>query len=454
MARFARSRSANHYTAVVNRVETLPRRVESTQPGSERERRRWPRRLAVILSWVVPLAFLAWAARLVFLEGYLYEVGTDFLGSDFTRTARLGSPEWWTGTGLFYGPIFVLEYLFLFVPQVVSNGDFARIDFLLFGLAFACAWLACFGWARPPLAVFGLAAWLGHHASVEVFSNTAHLEVLELLFMAAGLLLAVRARPYAAGSMLGLAIATKTLPGLFLPYLALTRRWRMLGAASVSFGALFVLVCWLQGLNPIQGAYSLLYQGGNLTKLEFTEYELSPRADIARILAQGATVLTPEQGALAVGLHFAIALAAAALVAVVLIRAYLSARSYGLMFGLISALMLVASPSAHVHYYVFLLISWTALLAEVVRRGMSRLSVGLSAGLVFGYVFTGFDQPFFLMQRIIGFGLVVPRNWLPWHLPMLGLLVTLLATAVALLSIDRPDRQTVRTPSRLPSPAP
>jgi Glycosyltransferase family 87 len=402
---------------------------------------RWPRRLALVLSWVLPLAFLAWAARLVFLEGYLYELGTDFLGSDFTRTARLGSPEWWTGTGLFYGPIFVLEYLFLFVPGIASNGDFARLDFLLFGFAFACAWLACFGWARPRLAIVGLAAWLGHHASVEVFSNTAHLEVLELLFMSAGLLLAVRARPYAAGGMLGLAIATKTLPGVFLPYLALTRRWRMLAAASVAFGALFLLVCWLQQLNPIQGAYSLVYQGGNLTKLEFTEYELSPRADIARAMAGGTGVLTPEQGAIAIGLHLAIALVAAAFVAVVLVRAHVSTRSYGLMFGLLAALMLVASPSAHVQYYVFLLLSWTAVLAEAVRRQVSALSVGLLAALAVGYVFTGFDQPFFLMQRVFGFGLIVPRNWLPWHLPLLGLLVTLVATAVALLTVDRPHRQ-------------
>src|SRR6266851_6554354 len=123
---------------------------------------RWLTFIATLLSWLVPLAALAWAARLAFLEGYYYELASNFLG-DFTRTAELGAPTWWTGQGIFYGPVFVLEYRFLFAPGILSAADFARLDFVLFGVAFACAWLALFGWNRPRLAILVLAAWLGHH---------------------------------------------------------------------------------------------------------------------------------------------------------------------------------------------------------------------------------------------------------------------------------------------------
>src|ERR1051325_3419737 len=46
-----------------------------------------------IVGWLLALAFLAWAVRLVALEGYLYEIPGNFLG-DFTRTAELVAPTW------------------------------------------------------------------------------------------------------------------------------------------------------------------------------------------------------------------------------------------------------------------------------------------------------------------------------------------------------------------------
>ena len=384
-----------------------------------------------ILSWLLPVAFLAWAARLAFLEGYAYEIPRDFLG-DFTRTAELGAPTWWTGQGIFYGPIFVLEYKFLFEPRILTAGDFARLDFVLFGLAFACVWLALFGARRLRLAVFVLAAWLAHHMSIEALANTAHLEVLELALISVALLLAVRGYQYGAGATLGLAIATKTLPGLFLPYLMITRRWRMLVAAVVSAGVLFLVVCWIQAISPWDGLYSLIYQGGNLTKLEYTEYEYTPRAEIARMLAGPGGVVSAEQAALAIGLHWALAFVALAFAAWLLLRTNIGPPTYGLMFGLTLAVILIVAPSAHPPYYIFLLPAWTAILAALVGRPLSVLAMGLWVALTAAYTFTGFDQPFFLAQRLFGFGIVVPQNWLAWHLPSIGLLLTLTCLAVLL----------------------
>jgi hypothetical protein len=391
-----------------------------------------------LLSWAIPIAFLIWAARLAVLEGYLYEIEGNFLG-DFTRTAALGAPTWWTGQGIFYGPIFVLEYRFLLAPQLLTGADFARFDFILFAVAFACCWLALIGMSRPRLAIFVLAAWLAHHMSIEAFANTAHLEILELAFISIAILLAVRGFERGAGAALGLAVATKTLPGLFLPYLALTRRWRMLAGAVAVSGVIFLAVCWIQGMTPWDGAYALIYQGGNLTKLEYSEYEYTPRAEIARMLAGEGGVVTAEQAQWAIRLHWVIAIVTIVFVGWVLRGTRSVTRSYGLMFGLVAAAMLLVAPSAHAAYYIFLLPGWTAILAELVRKPLTIATAGLWLVLVIAYTFTGFDQPFFLSQRLFGFGRTVPEHWLAWHLPTLGLVLTMASIAV-LLRVEYPNR--------------
>jgi hypothetical protein len=398
----------------------------------------------LILSWLIPLALLAWAVRLSVVEGYLYPARGDFAG-DFTRTADLGT-IWWTGSGIFYGPIFVLEYLYLLAPNLLTGADFARLDYVLFGLAFLLTWVALFGAVRPRLAILVLALWLVHHASVEAFSNTAHLEVLEFTFLCAALLLAVRERLGSSGVTLGLAVATKTLPALFVPYLALKRQWRMLIGMLASGGILLLIVCWIQQISPWDAVLALIYQGGNLTKVQTTEYEYTLRADFARILAPGSATLTDEDAWLAIGLHWAVAIAAMLFAAWAFFRVALDRKTWGLAIGLISALMLVVAPSAHVAYYIFLLPAWTAMLAELLRRPLTRLSIVFWAALVGGYTFTGFDQPFFLSQRLFGFGRVVPENWLPWHLPTLALLLTVAALGFMLLTMSRP--------SVVPSPEP
>ena len=395
--------------------------------------RRYVRLAARALSWLAVIAALLWAVRLVVLEGYIYEIPNNFLG-DFTRTASLGAPTWFDGNNLFYGPIFVFEYKFLFDPHILTAAGFARLDFVLFGIAFVCCWLAFVGPRRPRLALLVLAAWLGHHMSVEAFANTAHLEVLELALLSVALLLAVRGYQPMAGGALGLAIATKTLPGVFLPYLAITRQWRFLIGAVLTAGVPFLAVCWMLRITPWDGALQLIYQGGNLTKLDYTEYEYGPRAEIARFLAGDGGSLSAAQAQLAVTLHLMLALAVTLFAAGVLARARLVGTGYGLMFGLISVVMLVASPSVHAPYYIFLLPGWTAALAELLHRPLSRRTGALWAALLMAYVLTGFDQPFFLMQRVLGFGMVVPQHWYAWHLPDIGLLLTLATDTLLLLS--------------------
>ena len=142
------------------------------------------------------------------------------------------------------------------------------------------------------------------------------------------------------------------------------------------------------------------------------------------MLAGDGGTLTPDEGRLAIALHAIIAIATLVLVGWFVTRVRIPASRYGLFFGIIAAVMLVVAPSVHTPYYIFLLPGWTAILAELVASQFGAQTFALYTSLAVAYVFTGFDQVFFAMQRLLGFGAVVPQHWLAWHLPTIGLLIT------------------------------
>jgi alpha-1,2-mannosyltransferase len=416
-------------------VLAAPAQTRSRHPALGR----LPGHLLGLVSWLLSLAFLVWAARLAILEGYVYEIPKGFSG-DFVATLNLAFPWWFDGTNIFYGPIFVLEYRLLVAPRLLQAADFARLNFVLLGAAFVCTWLATFGRRQPRLAVVILGLWLAYHGTVEALANTAHLEMLELAMIALALVLATRRRPGLAGVALGVAVAAKTLPALFLPYLALTRRWRMLACAAAVSAGLLLAVCWLQSVSPWQGALDLLYQGGNLTDIEYTEYAYTVRADVARVLTAGQGTLSADQARLAIATHAAVGLSVMVLVGLVLVRARRARRHDALSTGVVAATMLVVAPSAHPASFIFLLPGLTAGAAEVLARTRSVHTIGLAAALAAGFIFSGFDQPFFLSQRLLGIGGVVPAHWLSWHLPTLALLTTIGALCALLVTAHRSEQ--------------
>src|SRR5919202_4042778 len=93
-----------------------------------------PQALRTLLSWALPALLLAWSARLVLLEGYLLRAPGGFDGA-FSKTVSGRATEFWDGSGLFYGPLFVLEYVGLIAPGRLGLAEFARLDFVLFGIS-------------------------------------------------------------------------------------------------------------------------------------------------------------------------------------------------------------------------------------------------------------------------------------------------------------------------------
>jgi hypothetical protein len=367
---------------------------------------------------VLLLVFLGWAIHLEVTEGFLYPLASGFQG-DFRNAVNL---EVWSGSGLFYGPIFVLEWRLLLAPGRITITDLAILDYVLFGVAFVCTWLALFRGFRPWLLVLVLAAWLANHATVALFASAQHLEALELaLFAVAGLLMQ-RGRQSWSGLSLGLAIVTKTLPIVFLPYLVVMRKWRAFIATSVVAGIIFVGTCVFQNTSLVDGAVQLLFQGPNLTKTKATAEEYSLTAFFVRLQGGGGDAASsPRQAEIAFLLHAAIALIVVVVAGFVLWRCRGEGRGVILAFGLIEAVLLVVTPSSHIHYFVFLLPAWTAVFAELLHHALSRQTVVLWAALVGSYVLVGFDQPFVLLQRVTGLGQPVLSHWV--DLNPLGLLL-------------------------------
>jgi alpha-1,2-mannosyltransferase len=345
--------------------------------------------------------------------------------------AGLEPGDWWAGQGLFYGPLFVLEWLLVLRDGQLSIANVARLDFVLVAVAFACTWLTLFDRWRPRLLLVVLGLWLANYVTVELFATAQHLETLELTLLAVALLLLIRGRPSAGGISLGLAIATKTLPVLFLPYLALLRRWRTFWFAAGVAVAVFLIACAVQRVSPWDGAVMLLNQGTNLEKTKSTPYEVGLRAFFIRLLTNGQGDPSPQQTLVAFSLHGLVAVATAVLTAWVVQRSTPDSRSLALVWGLLSATTLVIAPVTHVFYFVFLLPGWTAVLADLLDRPLNRLSAAHWAALAAAYVCTGFDQPFVLLERVLGVGQGVLDHWL--DLLPLGLFLTVGVEASLLL---------------------
>ncbi len=371
-------------------------------------------------SWLLLVAVLAWQARVIFLEGYQYRLAAGFPG-DF-KQAFVG---WGSDRGIFYGPIFELERLYLWLPGYISMVDVARLDFLLFGAAFVVCWRVLFPAGSVKLFLFVLVMWVAHVASLQAFASAAHLEILELLLLSVALLFATRGRPVAEGVSVGLAMATKTLPVLFLFALVARRRWRaLLGAISLA-ALLVALVCAVKQISLLDGVVSLVFQEGNLGKLTVIDDETSIRADIARfVLRSGyADGFTPDQARLAFVLGAGVGLVSLISAAWVFYRVRRAPDGEGLLYGVVCALMLILSPSGHIFYLVLLLPGWTAALAELLRRPLSGTSLVLWAMLSFSYTFSGFQLPFLAMDRVLGVGVGFVQQWSDWYLGSAALLV-------------------------------
>ena len=353
-----------------------------------------------------------WAVRLVAVEGFLNELPKGFSGDFNSAVTGAGIDDWWAGQGLFYGPLFVLEWLLILHPGYVSIVDSRVSEHRAVWHRFCLHVAGAFRPRAAEIAAPGagrVAGQLRQRGAVRdrAAPRSARAHVAQSGAPADGARAASRrgGQPRAGDSDQNAAARLLAVPGRPAP-LAHAR-----AAAGVA-AALFLGTCLVQGVSPWEGALMLLNQGSNLAKTKSTPYELGLRAFFIRLLTNGQGDPTPAQADLAFALHGVVAAATVAATAWIVWRAAPGVRGLGLAWGLVAATMLVVAPVTHIFYFVFLLPGLTAVLAELVERPLGWVTGIHWLGLLASYVFTGFDQPFVLAQRFLGLGQVVLDHWL------------------------------------------
>jgi hypothetical protein len=359
----------------------------------------------------------------VALEGFVYAQPRGFYG-DF---ADIGAQpaEWFQG-GLYYGPLFMLEYGHLHGAVLTA---IAYLNGVLFaGALLAAVWLALAGRRNPLLAVFIVAIWLADQAAAVAFSTNEHLEFVELLGLSAAAWFAVSSSAPGVGLSIGLAAAAKTIPGIFVPYLALLRQWRSILWAIGGYGILFAAACIKNGVSPVEGAVSLVIQKSNMGNISYCDcpeksslYIQSMRAAVARLMPGHDTAIMLT--------WIAASLAIAGTAAYVLTRQPLERADYPLAFGIIGCAMLLITPLAHHHYFILLLPAFTALL----------LSAGsdwrLWAGFTAAYVLNAFPRP--LLSAAALFRLPLEQNYETLSLRVVGIALLFIVECWALAIVQR-----------------
>lgn len=132
--------------------------------------------------------------------------------------AAMYNPNWWDGTGLFYGPLFVFERWFVnSFPEIATVNFFAFQVFLT--LVVSLLIILRIVHADKVFSLFGLSVWITNSYFYYSFSVAANPEILELLFLV--LMWWALSRKYIklAYAFFSLAVITKIVPIIFSPML-------------------------------------------------------------------------------------------------------------------------------------------------------------------------------------------------------------------------------------------
>jgi Glycosyltransferase family 87 len=397
--------------------------------------------------WLAVLAACAWGARATYLEGFRYAAPRGFTG-DFT--AAMFTADYWDGSGIFYGPIFVFErWLVDATPHVFTVEAFAVANIAFVGVAFAALVRAL---RLSPLgAAVVLALWLCSSRLSYSFSVVANPELLELAFIAGAVHLATRrGRREEAGEgvFLALAALTKYVPWALAGLVIVRRRWAAFAGLVACVVVVAVVTAIGQGLGPVALARGLLLpvggdaSGGSLiaTHVESPQF-LDVGTAIGRL--QSGVALTAGERRIAVAGAVAVMVAALAM-AVIAARAVRrhpmpAGREAALLAALSFGLLPILSPAAHPHTFVFLLPVWTAFVALAADGGLPRsLRLAVAAVGLLTYTATGFPEPYRLVDAVMGTGLMA--SW--WvRDPIFATLVAFSAATTAALLVARSAAQ-------------
>ena len=314
-----------------------------------------------------------------------------------------------------YGPLFHLVTMPLLFLGPLRDGY--RI-WLLVNYAFLVAgcWLLyrLTMAGRPTLmslTAFGVMV-LNYHPLYEAVL-ARNIEIFEWLLVLGAMSCYAHRRDRLSGLLIGLATMTKFLPGLFLLYFAIKRRWRAFWTAGLTIGIIGALTQPLLGWQHSITLAQLLQKDApsGFAVLHSNLTVSGAVLRLARLMGFEPYWVPVSQLCLAI---------LAALFVWLLWRLRFS-EHWKLEWSLVAIAMITLIPHNQPHYLIFLLIPYAVLLDEVMTRlrwGNWRwiLLLATSWGL------TGWPIPLSLVHRI--FGLTIEQLlWLPFMLCGMVLLV-------------------------------
>ncbi|MBI3490652.1 MAG: hypothetical protein HY047_02485 [Acidobacteria bacterium] len=365
-------------------------------------------RLAIFL---ILAALAAWGLRLTILEGFVYAWPRDFHGDFY---AAMYVRDWWDGTGIMYGPVFVFErWLVNAWPRRFTVHVFALADVPAVVLAFALSLGAVR--ARRATAFVAFAAWCCFRWLFYAFSVAANPEILELLFLTLAWYAASRAKHEVAWVAVAFAALTKVIPVIFAPLLFL-RASRKAIVAGIVAGLLIVFVVGagqhlsvrdtvLAILIPSQSTDGgTLVQASNIKPIPSVYQMVGLNTALARALAM--TDADPRLPLVqsATDIVTVVIYLWSAFVAFRVLRgrhALPEVTRLALSYGLFFALMPLATFHTHPHTLVFLLPAWTAIIATIMDDGDTARATAFGAAFLPLFVFGGMPSVATPVDRLL-----------------------------------------------------
>jgi len=185
----------------------------------------------------------------------VYPIRQGFSGDFLVALSHRDGPSSWDGEGIGYGPVFAVYDLLL---RSLSDAAASWLAFALNHALLALSFIVLVRVFVPAprtrrqwiLAGF---VWVNFFPLATAIKQN-NVEITELFFIAVFLYALARGRSWVAGGALGLAIATKIVPVVLVPYLVWRRRWRVVLAALAVVAVSLTAVGGLKGMTPVAAA--------------------------------------------------------------------------------------------------------------------------------------------------------------------------------------------------------
>lgn len=357
-------------------------------------------------------AALAGESLLIFLYAWVYYPIADGHRGDFLAALshRDNPSGFWNGDGLGYGPVFALYDLLL---RPMRDLPAMQLMFVLNHILLALTFVVLVREFLPRprtrrellIAVF---LWVNFYPLAQLIRQN-NVEITELAFLAGFLAFLHRGRELTSGTFLGLAIGTKLVPIVLLPYMIWRRHFRLAAAALVTLAGLCVLVAVLKQHDVLSmlagwgsaGTKAWSNEWNNNQALSGFFWRMFAEKDFSSEMALAYPKVRDSASAALATMGTSVIVALTIIVCFIgrsglFPRGNLSVEQVEIQIVMLGALFVL--PHSHTHYFGLIIPVYIIALAHLHRSTRASLQTG---SLLFGgYLCLGFLMPLRFLDPI------------------------------------------------------